>query len=73
MSKVNKALVSSALQLGFEYPDFNEEYLYDWFAMYRENGEKAPYDYYDLQDMVYKVINLKNSGLSFKEAEAKLS
>jgi hypothetical protein len=72
MSKANKALVSSALQLGFEYPDFGDEHLMDWFAMYREQGETPPYDYGELQDMAYNVILLKNEGLSYKEAEAKL-
>ena len=73
MSKANKALVGSALQLGYEYEDFSDEHLFDWFAMYREQGEKAPYGYDELQNKVYEVIDLKNSGLSYQEAEAKLS
>ena len=73
MSKANKALVSSALQLGYEYEDFNDEYLYDWFAMYKEQGEKAPYGWDELSNMVYNVIDLKNKGLSYQEAELKLS
>ena len=65
--------VGVALQIVFEYPDWTQEHVEDMFKTYESSGEEPPCSFDELEDLTIKAGKLKNSGMTWDQAEAQLT
>ena len=64
-----KDSIGLALQIAYEYENWNEEHVSDMLATYTSCGDKPPCSYDELMDLAIEAAEYKQKCITFSDAE----